>query len=223
MGWFSDIADAVTGGGDDDGGGWGWVGDAIGGALDIWGNQKANDQANDARKASSKAQQKAMAEANARLQYLVDAGAPARSKLMQISAQNPYVLTPEQLIGREDNLRAARTNLAASGLRGAGRAGVGLINDSDRRYMAQAVAQNQQRGDSATSTLAGDQVHAVTGQAANSRSLGTALGTNEVAMGQNNAATTLGNAQVAGSTLGALASVIAGQNKTAYQDKQTKA
>lgn len=51
-------------------------------------------------------------------------------------------LTPNQTIAREDLLRRARSVVAASGLRGAGRAGVGTILDSDRRFMAQAADTN---------------------------------------------------------------------------------
>jgi hypothetical protein len=47
-------------------------------------------------------------------------------------------LTPNQQIGRQDLLRQGQATLAASGLRGAGRAGVGTILDADRRYIASA-------------------------------------------------------------------------------------
>lgn len=51
-------------------------------------------------------------------------------------------LTDAQQIGRDDLIRQGRATLAASGLRGAGRAGVAAIMDQDRRYIANAVDQN---------------------------------------------------------------------------------
>ena len=43
-------------------------------------------------------------------------------------------LTPQQQTGEQDMLRNGTATLAASGLRGAGRAGVGALMDQDRRY-----------------------------------------------------------------------------------------
>ncbi len=51
-------------------------------------------------------------------------------------------LTTQQQIGREDLHRNANAALAASGLRGAGRAGVGAVLDQDRRYIASARDSN---------------------------------------------------------------------------------
>lgn len=47
-------------------------------------------------------------------------------------------LTTQQRLGEQDLLRSGNATLAASGLRGAGRAGVGALMDQDRRYIAAA-------------------------------------------------------------------------------------
>jgi hypothetical protein len=51
-------------------------------------------------------------------------------------------LTTQQQTGESDLLRNANAQLAASGARGAGRAGVGAIIDQDRRYQEDARAAN---------------------------------------------------------------------------------
>ena len=51
-------------------------------------------------------------------------------------------LTAQQQTGEGDMLRNASATLAASGLRGAGRAGVGAVLDQDRRYQEDARATN---------------------------------------------------------------------------------
>lgn len=51
-------------------------------------------------------------------------------------------LTPNQTIAREDMQRRGRQTIAASGLRGAGRAGAAAIMDADRRFMAGAAETN---------------------------------------------------------------------------------
>lgn len=51
-------------------------------------------------------------------------------------------LTTQQQTGEKDLLRNANATMAASGLRGAGRAGVGAVLDQDRRYEEDARAAN---------------------------------------------------------------------------------
>ena len=74
-------------------------------------------------------------------------------------------LTDAEQIARGDIRRNALATLAASGLRGAGRAGVGAVMDSDRRFVANATQTNDnrrlaamqdasRRADSATASLA---------------------------------------------------------------------
>ncbi len=54
-------------------------------------------------------------------------------------------LTEAEQIGREDLRRNSLATLSASGLRGAGRAGVATVMDADRRYVANAVQNNDNR------------------------------------------------------------------------------
>ena len=63
-------------------------------------------------------------------------------------------LTPAQQIALEDQTRDDNATLAASGLRGAGRAGVAAVMDSRRRFTADALDDNRSRSDAALSALA---------------------------------------------------------------------
>lgn len=81
------------------------------------------------------------------------AGDEALGVLRGILASNPNELTPEQRYLVQDYLREAQANLAASGLRGAGRAGVAAINDGLGRTRAQLFKQNQDRRDAAAIAL----------------------------------------------------------------------
>lgn len=99
-------------------------------------------------------------------------------------------LTPQQEIGREDMLRSGRNLLAASGMRGTGRGGVTALLDSDRRFVADAQATNQNRADQARSGLASVRAEAPAraGQA-------------QIQQGRDIAATETGTGQMLGQSL----------------------
>jgi hypothetical protein len=135
--------------------------------------------------------------------------------------------TPQQQTGESDLIRNAGAVVAASGLRGAGRAGVGSILDQDRRYQEDTRASNDANTLAAKQTAVGVANTARTnlgnvqaqegGSEANTELLvGNQLGTNSTLEGQQtgtgtaNAANAEANAQsangsVASSTLGNLA------------------
>lgn len=121
-------------------------------------NKKAADQATQAQADSTAAQIEANREARAEYRAAADRGVGAIRAGTQRYADtiNPLLtpnpvglevyrgLTPAQQIGRQDMLRQGQAALAASGLRGAGRAGVGTILDADRRYVASAADKNDE-------------------------------------------------------------------------------
>jgi len=93
-------------------------------------------------------------------------------------------LTDQQQIGRDDLIRQGQATLASSGLRGAGRAGIGVVLDQVRRYDAAArdgndtanrQAQVAARGsaDSARQGLAGVQANAGSAKANTEIGVGT--------------------------------------------------
>jgi hypothetical protein len=133
----------------------------------------------------------------------IDAGtAGYAATINPLLTPNPIVLptyrglTAQQQTGEQDLLRNSKASLAASGLRGAGRAGVAAIMDQDRRYQEDARAgndtdtRNEQRraqsvANNAVSGLAGIQASSA-GAKAN-----TELGTgNSLASTFSNAGTT---------------------------------
>lgn len=144
------------------------------------------------------------------------------STVAPLMAERPILLptyrglTTQQQLGRQDLVRTGQAALASSGLRGAGRAGIGTLVDSLARYDAGArdatdganrVARTQAR----TSADA-----ARTGLATVRANAGTAKANTEIGVGSQNAANlsntgqTLGNLSVAsGQEAGSLASSLA--------------
>lgn len=165
----------------------------------------------------------------------IDAGGTARSRLMQISAQNPFSMTPEQRLSMEDTSRRINTQLATGGLRGAGRAGAAVHADAMRRKEAGFVGENQRRGDAATGTLANQGFQATNtvagygvnaGKARADQALGAAKaragGITDSAKAYANAEDTSGSveagadlasARARGAAIGGIGSIIAGENK----------
>lgn len=150
-------------------------------------------------------------------------------------------LTAGQQIAHDDLMRDGRATLAASGLRGAGRAGVGTILDASRRFRANAADTNDRetRGemrraqgvaDNARSGLA--QVYAQEGGAIANTEIGAgnrigesmtadgrAAGGAAADAGQYQAQATTANGNVWGDAIGALGSVIADASKNGNWDK----
>lgn len=81
------------------------------------------------------------------------AGTDALGQIQRIAAQDPNALTPSQRIAFNDTNRDAMATLAASGLRGAGRAGVAAVADAMARARARFRDENQQRSDQALMKL----------------------------------------------------------------------
>ncbi len=173
MGFFDGLLSSLTGGDILK------AGTAIGGALL---GSNANSEAADARIAANQAAldaqlaygregrqemraaaDRGLASIRAGTQKYADTTAPLRIERPVMLPQYRG-LTTQQQIGLEDLQRNDAATLAATGMRGAGRAGVSAVMDRDRRYMADARAGNdrtnlaakqQARGtaDAATSNL----------------------------------------------------------------------
>ena len=103
-----------------------------------------------------------------------DAGEEAVSQLMKVMALPADSMTPSQLRARDNYVEAARANLAASGLRGAGRAGVATVNEGLAALDAAAYDQNQSRIDQAMQTL-GSMGLSASGSVANNQMRGQEL------------------------------------------------
>lgn len=83
----------------------------------------------------------------------VQAGQQGLAGIQAMASADPNVMTPEQQRGLDAYQRQAGARLAASGLRGAGRAGVAAVNEGDAAYRAKAFTENQRRGDAANADL----------------------------------------------------------------------
>lgn len=196
-----------------------WLGAAVslGGAI-IGGlaNSSAASSSTSANKKALKAAEAARAAGVAKaLPYLstdINAGDAADLNLQGTMGQDPNRLTPSQQIGLEDTIRIGQQNLAAGGLRGAGRPGQSVLDDSVRRFKAGAVDTNQQRADAATSTLASRGSTARSGAANIVSGAGSADANDilNVGMGNGNteanATTSTGN--LAASTLGGISAFL---------------
>jgi hypothetical protein len=98
--------------------------------------------------------------------------APAISYLRGVAASNPYQLTPQQQDARATTLRDATANLAASGLRGAGRSGQAVLNKAMTDFDNNAFTSNRNRADNANYTLANENMGAQGNIAATDRQTG---------------------------------------------------
>jgi hypothetical protein len=152
-------------------------------------------------------------------------------------------LTTQQQIGLNDLRRDDDARLAATGMRGAGRAGIGAVLDRDARFMAGARDRNDQdtlgakraarsSADAATANLG--QIYAQQGGAeANTElqvgnNIGSTLRSDGAVAGQTirdsgatGAAADLGNAQLYTSAINSLGGIFAGANreKPLYQTR----
>lgn len=96
----------------------------------------------------------------------VEAGSDALGYMQGVMNQDPRQMTGNQQRMIDDFQRDSVAGLAASGLRGSGRAGVAAVNEGRAKLMADLYDQNQRRSDSAASTL-GNQGFQATGNVAN--------------------------------------------------------
>jgi hypothetical protein len=92
-------------------------------------------------------------------------------------------LTDQQQLGRQDLLRTGGAQLAASGLRGAGRAGLGVVMDQLRRYDAAARASNDAAALAAKQAARSSADNARAGLASVRANTGTAKGNAELGVG----------------------------------------
>lgn len=118
-------------------------------------------------------------------------------------------LTMQQQMGRADLQRTGQAALASSGLRGAGRAGIGSYLDTMGRYNAAARDATDSANRIARQTARSGADAARTGLATVQANAGTAKANTEIGVGSQNA----GNLQNQGNTLGNL--TVAGGNTQA--------
>lgn len=87
--------------------------------------------------------------------YAEGSGTPALDYLNKLMSADPTQLDPQQKLMREKYLRDSSARLAASSLRGSGRAGVAAVNTGDANLEANMYAQNRDRSVAAAGQLAG--------------------------------------------------------------------
>ena len=209
MGWFSDAFDFF------DSGGGGWLGPAIGGATMIGGALLAGDANKDAARIGAEASDRALAaqrqsagEANETLQQLSDEYGPARDLLIQRAMRDPSSLTPGQQKMLEDLARSSEAATAASGLRGAGRTRLALMDDLLGRAQGRFYDINRSSSEEAAGSLADMGIRGITSQAAVKSGLGNAT-SNTLMRGADIAAgAKTATGSVWGETLGSLGGLI---------------
>lgn len=116
-------------------------------------------------------------------------------------------LTEAQQIGRADIRRNSLATLSASGLRGAGRAGVATVMDADRRYVANAVDQNDNRRIAAAQAARASADNARSGLASARAQEGGAIANTEIGQGNRMAETGLQGARTAADLTGTIGGV----------------
>lgn len=180
----------------------------------------------------------------------IDAGLAAyRATINPLLTPRPVVmtqhrgLTPRQQIGLEDLRRSGLASMSATGMRGAGRAGIGALMDQERRYRAAAVDANdvdtrtemrRARGvaDDATARLASAELQ-TGGAKANTNILtgnslassyqagGNAAASAAQAAANTNANSTMSNARLLGGAVGDLGAVYANDWRRGAVDNGT--
>lgn len=240
MSWFGDILGSITGGDILK------TGAAIGGAfLGADANESAADARTSANDAALKAQLDFSREGRQEMRDASNRGLSAISAGTQkyadttadMRTERPVMrstyrgLTDQQQIGLSDLQRDDNARLAATGMRGAGRAGIASVLDRDARYMAGARAANDQdamgakraaraSADAATGNLAqiyaqegGAKANIETGQGANIGNSLRADGSAAAQITANNGAIAggadIGNAQIYQSALNSLGGIFA--------------
>lgn len=141
---------------------------------------------------------------------------PGVQYLQHLTAEDPYLMTPNQQTAIQDASREADASLAASGLRGAGRATTEAIKQVQSDLRANFIDQNQRRSDAAASGLAGPYFSAGSGAASTTAAgANIPLRTGAVAadtytdVGANNANATTANGLINGQMIGSIGSIFA--------------
>lgn len=198
MSFFGDILDAIPGGSLISAGS-----NLLGGLI---GANATGNAISNVTGASDRARAQLEADKTAGLGFIDTGTAGATSLLTPQLTQAPVMLpryrglTTQQQIGEGDLLRNNQAMLAASGLRGAGRAGVASIMDADNRYQAGARAGNDAADLSALQTNQQARNQAASNLAQIDVGAGTAKANTEVGVGSNIAS----NIQSTGNTVGNL-------------------
>lgn len=154
MGGGLNFAGAITAGGDD-------FADTMRGASDEFdrriagGAQRFHDETTRGARAYDDAIEGGFRRADRMFQPYSEEGLHALDLLRTITARDPSELDPSQRRMRERSIRDMRANLAASGLRGAGRAGVASVNEGIADLDANMFDSNRARVDRAIDTLSG--------------------------------------------------------------------
>ena len=195
------------------------VGSRIFGAVS---GRRANDEAAEriaaANAEAAESVRQGNAAATARFDELNALARPGTDFLRSIVASDPFTLTPSQQLELEDVRRDAGAALAASGLRGAGRATTAALRGVEADFRGNSIDSNLRRSDAAASQLAGTDL-ATTGAAAGidantGRATGAAILEGETA----GAEAGLANETLRGQAIGDISSVIAGAFKEQGRD-----
>lgn len=191
-------------------------------------NKSAAKTYADASNAATAAQVQANQDAQRRFDAQQAAGAEAQQRLRQVQSLDPNMLTPTQRTRLDDATRDANARLAASGLRGAGRAQAAVIQDTQGRLRGSFFDENQRRADAATSTLAAQGVNATNNLAAIDRSTGQAQSMGLRDVGATDAGLDLAQGRNAGVAIGAIAAQMASERaergrERRYSTAQTQA
>lgn len=196
MSLFGSLFNAITPGvGTILGAGLGLVGNLIGGNK----QQESNDRASELAAQTAQAQLDELKRGKQAGIGHIDAGTQAYADTIAPLLQERPILLPQyrglttqQEMGRDDLLRTGQAMLASTGLRGAGRAGVGTVLDSMARYHAQARDANDAANRAAKVGARGSADAAKTGLATIRANAGTAKANTEIGAASQNAAV-LGN------------------------------
>jgi hypothetical protein len=141
----------------------------------------------------------------------------------------PPRMTDAQRSGLDDLTRSGNAQLAASGLRGAGRAGVSAVMDQRRRFIQSATAENEGVARDARSRIASIKAGRGAAIAGTETGLGSQIGGSLGQQGQVTAGATrtaadasagagLANANLTGSALGTIGAIIADEMKSTRSD-----
>lgn len=197
-------------------------GDVLGASIAGNANQKAANTVAQGYQSQAGAIKAGNDAAQERFDTIIAQGQPATDYLRGIVAGDPYKLTPEQQSGRESTARNARNSLAASGLRGAGRAGVAVINGADGDYYDKAVTSNLSRADQAAQTLSSRSTNAAMTGAQYDANTGVSVAGTIPQGADAQASADVANAAMTGSVMGSLSSFIAGDQKDKSHDSRYK-
>lgn len=177
----------------------------------------ANRRAAEIAKQGQMAQVAAIREGNRAAQERLDAveqrTAPASEYLRNVVAVDPNALTPSQKLALEDVRRESANRLAASGLRGAGRATTSALRKVEADFVGNAIDQNRRRADTAAGVLAGQGYGAATRSAAIDADTGRAVGEGYGDMGSTGAALESSAGDSQARVLGSIASIFASDAK----------